>query len=392
MRVNQAFLPFLLFLSLLPCCIETDVSVPGFPEIAVYFGVPSNIIGYTVSYNFLGFCIGALLYGPLAESFGRRKIILIGSVVMALGALGCVLAEDINILLFARLIQGLGASCATVLVFVVITDVYSGDKAVKLIAIMNASVSALMAFAPAIGGFINEVIGWRGNYILVFVITTLVLFLQLLFLPETSKARKKLSIKESLSGYKTLFSSMKFNKASLIPSLLCAAYMSCITVNVFLYKIVFSLSNKEFVIHQIILIACWCITSTFADKIIKFIGRAELVVKIGIWIGMPPMLGMFILSLFSDCNPIIITALLSLFYTGCAVVYPIIFAKSLTFFPKLVGTASSAIMFIRSMLIVGATAFTSYIYNGSLLSMALPMFIGCGLALLFYIAPPKIKC
>ena len=389
MTKNKDFLPVLLFLSLVPCCIETDVSVPGFPEIAMYFGVPSNIIGYTVSYNFLGFCIGALLYGPLAESFGRRKVLLVGSIVMAVGALGCVLAEDINILLFARLIQGLGASCAAVLVFVVIADVYSGDKAVKLIAIMNASVSALMAFAPAIGGFINEVIGWRGNYILVFFITILVLCLQLLFLPETSKVRKKLSVKESMKGYKTLFCSMKFNKTSLVPSLLCAAYMSCVTVNVFLYKVVFSLSNKEFAIHQMILIACWCVISAFADKIIKFIGSADLAVKIGMWVGIPPMIGMFVLSLFSNCSPIVITALLGLFYTGCAVVYPVIFAKSLTFFPKLIGTASSAIMFIRSMLIVGSTGFASYMYNETLLSMTFPMLIGCGLALLFYIGPPK---
>src|SRR3990167_8835563 len=161
--MNHRFLPLLLLLSLLATCVEVDISVPGFPNIAQYFGVREGLIQLTIAYNFLGFCISALIYGPLSESYGRRRIMLFGNGLMVIGAVGCVYAPTIDILFFSRFIQGLGASTAVVLVFAMIADLYENQKAMRLIGFTNAFLSSSMAVAPVIGGFINEAIGWRGN-------------------------------------------------------------------------------------------------------------------------------------------------------------------------------------------------------------------------------------
>jgi len=156
-------LPFLLILSLIAKFIEIDISVPSFPDIVRYFNVSEGTIQLTIAYNFLGFCIGGLFFGPLSECYGRRRIMIIGNTLLLIGAVGCVFAPSVFSLLIFRFIQGIGAS-TSVVVFAIVADSYQGDKAIKFIGIMNSVLTVVMAIAPVLGSFINEIVGWRGNY------------------------------------------------------------------------------------------------------------------------------------------------------------------------------------------------------------------------------------
>jgi DHA1 family bicyclomycin/chloramphenicol resistance-like MFS transporter len=109
-------LPYLLMLALMSSCIELEISAPSFPSMMTYFGVSESIIGLTISMNLIGFCLAAIIYGPLSDSYGRRKVMLFGNGVLAIGAIMCVLAPTFQILLFARFIQGLGAATSAVVV------------------------------------------------------------------------------------------------------------------------------------------------------------------------------------------------------------------------------------------------------------------------------------
>ena len=181
------FLP-LIILSIVACCIEIDISVPSFPDMAHYFNVSGDIIQMTIAYNLLGFGLGALAYGPLSDSYGRRPIMLWGNGILLIGAMGCVIAPSIPFLLATRFLQGIGAAASAVVAFAMIADVYPGkEKSAALLGIMNAVFTGIMAFAPLLGGFINEAISWRGNYGVVALIC-LVSWIFLVFtLPETKK-------------------------------------------------------------------------------------------------------------------------------------------------------------------------------------------------------------
>lgn len=374
-NMQKRFLPFLLIFSLISTCIEVDISVPGFPEIARFFNVSDGIIQLTIAYNFFGFCLGAMIYGPLSESFGRRKVMIAGNAIMLLGALGCVYSPSIDFLLISRFIQGLGASTSVVLVFAIIADIYEMNRAIKLIGLVNACISISMAVAPLIGGVVNQTVGWRGNYGLVAALTFLSWMLIVTQLPESKQQLDKLQIAKVISDYKKLVFSPKFMSVCLIPSLLFSAYMSYIAASSFLYIGTYELSTIAFVLHQAIIISSFGITSMFSGRIMKYIGP-EKMVKAGIGLSLASVFALTFATYYLPREPWVMTFFMSLFCIAFAICYPVIFSASLSVFPELRGTASSVIMGIRALLVSAFTGATSYLYNAEPITVAFIILLG----------------
>jgi DHA1 family bicyclomycin/chloramphenicol resistance-like MFS transporter len=367
-------LPFLLVVSLLTCCVEVDISVPSFPDISDYFDISDGLTQMTIAMNFLGFCISSTFYGPLSDAFGRRKVMLIGNAIMLVGAVGCTIANSIELLLFARLIQGIGASTSSVVAFAMIADTYSADKSAKLIGTMNSLITVFMSIAPIAGGFINEAIGWRGNYTTIAVISVISWGMLYLWLPETKSKFEIFSTKKIMGDFKTLMTDKTFLYASLTPSLTFAGWMSFVACGSFLYMETYNLPIMYYAIHQGVIIAAFSVCSLYCGQISKFIGAQNCVIygSVLMLIGASAMI---IVSLTFDIAPYLTSISMIIYGVGAAITYPVVFARSLELFPDISGTASSAIMAVRSLLCAIFIAVSSYIYNGKLWTVAVMILI-----------------
>ncbi|WP_306962728.1 MFS transporter [Streptomyces afghaniensis] len=357
---NKRFLPALLVVALIGTIIELDMSVPSFPDIARALDASESSVQLTVTYNFLGYCLGALAYGPLSDRFGRRGVMLTGNSVMLAGALGCAVAPTIEFLLVSRFVQGIGASTSVVLVFVIIADVYEGTRLLKMFGLTNAAMSTFMTAAPALGGLVNRTIGWRGNYAVVFGITLASLLLMALFLPETKAERVKVSARQVAGDYRRLLGSKEFVAASLVPSLLFAAYMVFIASSSFLYTDTFGLSTLAFAGHLLVIVASFAVTSLFATKIMDLLGGPGPAVACSI---AATVAGVALFLALGD-GPVATTASLAVFCVGFAAVYPVVFGRSLQVFPALQGAASSLNMSGRALLVTLFTGVASSLFTG----------------------------
>ncbi|MFP3020498.1 MAG: multidrug effflux MFS transporter [Wolbachia sp.] len=374
-------LPFLLILSLIAKFIGIDISVPSFPDMVHYFNVSEGTIQLTIAYNFLGFCIGGLFFGPLSECYGRRRIMIIGNTLLLIGAVGCVFAPSIFWLLISRFVQGIGVS-TSVVVFAIVADSYQGDKAVKFIGIMSATLTVVMAIAPVLGSFINEAVGWRGNYATVAILCLISWVLLLFLLPETKKDRDIFSLKKMMQDYRKLLSSPRFVTLSLVPSLFSAAYMSFITCGPFLYMKTFGLSSTIYALHQGAIVGCFSLISLFAGKILQKLGEIWCVISGTSVI----VIGSLLLVIFSIIAPhsfYLVTLSMIIFYIGCAICQAVVFNASLNVFPEIKGTASSAVSFIRAFIIAIFIGLTSYVYNGQTISVAVLVLSAIVLELIF---------
>lgn len=360
-------LPFILMFALINSCIELEISAPSFPDIVVALKASENMVGLTITYNLIGFCLASLAYGPLSDLFGRRRIMLIGNAILVVGAIACIIASSIGWLLVARIIQGIGAATSAVVVSAIIADVYKTEEAAKLYGLMNAVFSTMMAFAPIIGGIINYQIGWRGNYGVVAVICVISWFLIFLFLPETKTCVEKINIRVLFNGYKKLFSSVSFLGAATAPSLLYGGYMAFIAVAPFIYMNKFNLNMASYTFNQGAIIASFAITSAAFGKIIKVLGK-KMTLLVATFL---PFVGS--MSMLFSASSLELTISMSIFGVGFALIYPIIFAYSVEIFPDIKGAVSSVIMSLRYLLCSIITGFATYFYNGNLIVIGIVM-------------------
>lgn len=366
--MHNTFLPYLLAIALINSCIELEISAPGFPDMVKQLKTSDASVGLTIIYNLVGFCLASLIYGPLSECFGRRKIMVWGNAILVIGAIGCVGAPTIEWLLGLRFIQGLGAATSAVLVSAIIADVYNTQKATKIYGFMNALFTTLMAISPVIGGFINTIIGWRGNYAVVALISIISWILLFFYLPETSSRKDPLNFKTNLKSYKILLCRLSFLGAAIVPSLLYGCYMSFVALAPFLYMQSYNLSILAYTFHQGVVVAAYALASMLIGKITHLLGnrRALYMSVIVCMLGLGAMV--YVTNIYA------LTITMSLFCVGSAILYPIIFTYSMEIFPHLKGTASSFIMSMRYLLCANLTGIANFFYDGTIKSLAVVLF------------------
>lgn len=162
-----------------------DAFLPSFPDIAQEFDAADWQMQQTLSLYLLAFGATTLVYGPLSDAFGRRRVILASLAFYTVSSIGCALAGSIHGLLAARIGQGLSASAAVVIGRAIVRDVFHGAHAQRVMAQVMLLFGVAPAVAPILGGYLHDAYGWRSVF---WFLAGLAVFLWLwtaVMLPET---------------------------------------------------------------------------------------------------------------------------------------------------------------------------------------------------------------
>ncbi|MDG1187936.1 MAG: MFS transporter, partial [Ilumatobacter sp.] len=164
-RSERSVVAFLAFIGVL-MAFGIDGALPAFEELRVTFDLDARGFSpaITGTVYFVGMALGQLIYGVLADRFGRRPVLLVGIGIYAVGALASTLAPNLAVLLMARFVWGLGASAPTVLRFAIARDLYTGDQMARVV----STFSAVFLLGPIIVPFIGEAILMVGDWRSVF--------------------------------------------------------------------------------------------------------------------------------------------------------------------------------------------------------------------------------
>ncbi len=165
------------------------VCTPAFPAMARSLEVDASAVQLTLAVFLAAFAAGQLIFGLLADRFGRRPVLFGGFVLFLAATLGCAVAPDLGALLFARTIQGLGAASPVVIARAAARDSFDGIHLVRLTAMVMATFALVPGFAPLIGAATLEAGGWRAGFWLTLGAGAGVLVLLFLKLPETGRSR-----------------------------------------------------------------------------------------------------------------------------------------------------------------------------------------------------------
>lgn len=142
--------------------LAIDAMLPAFPAMVEGLRIAdANRIQYVISAFLAGTGIGALIYGPLSDRFGRKPILLIATVGAAVFSLACSIAPTFEMLLAMRFAHGLLAAAMGVLVVSVIRDQFEGDAMARRMSTIFLIFMIVPIIAPTIGQFVLLFSGWR---------------------------------------------------------------------------------------------------------------------------------------------------------------------------------------------------------------------------------------
>jgi DHA1 family bicyclomycin/chloramphenicol resistance-like MFS transporter len=145
--------------------LSIDISLPALPALQQVFGVGSDRAQLTLSLFLLGYAGAQLVYGPLADRWGRRPVLLAGLALFAVASVGCALSSSIGALLSFRLLQGAGACAGPVLARAMVRDLFAGAQAAAVMASLALMMGFAPLLAPSLGGWLLAWFGWRSIYV-----------------------------------------------------------------------------------------------------------------------------------------------------------------------------------------------------------------------------------
>ncbi|WP_162306047.1 Bcr/CflA family multidrug efflux MFS transporter [Oleisolibacter albus] len=141
--------------------VAIDMYLPALPVIAREFGVGQGTVQMTLSWFLFGFGGGQLVWGPLADRFGRKRPAAAGILLFGLASAGCALASDVDHLSAWRFLQGIGACAAPVLARAMVRDSFTRDRAAATLSLMMLVMGVAPMLAPLAGGQVLGLSTWR---------------------------------------------------------------------------------------------------------------------------------------------------------------------------------------------------------------------------------------
>lgn len=164
--------------------LAIDMYLPAMPIIAKELGTTSSAIQVSLSLYLAGYALGMMMFGPIADRIGRRKVALAGLTGFIITSLLLAFTESINQFLAYRFVQAAFGSGATVVVPGIIRDLYKEHTA-KGLSYVSLIMMVAPMIAPGIGSFILELSVWRTIFLSLAGYAVLILSLVIWKLPKT---------------------------------------------------------------------------------------------------------------------------------------------------------------------------------------------------------------
>jgi DHA1 family bicyclomycin/chloramphenicol resistance-like MFS transporter len=189
-----------------------DMYLPALPSIGKDLGAPDSVVQLSLLAFFIPFAIFQLVYGPLADMWGRKAPLYMGIGLFAVASIGCATASNIETLIAFRFLQGIGGAAGMVVPRAIVRDMHTGVQAARLMSLLMLVFSISPILAPLTGSAVIAFYGWRGVFWAVMIAAFIGLILLSTQLNETrSKSdRSESGFRSAMTAYRLLLGDRHF--------------------------------------------------------------------------------------------------------------------------------------------------------------------------------------
>ncbi|EOJ9649119.1 Bcr/CflA family multidrug efflux MFS transporter [Enterobacter roggenkampii] len=361
-RPHSSFkIVFILGLLAMLMPLSIDMYLPALPVISAQFGVPAGSAQMTLSTYILGFALGQLFYGPMADSLGRKPVILGGTLVFAAAAVACALAQTIDHLIIMRFFHGLAAAAASVVINALMRDIYPKEEFSRMMSFVMLVTTIAPLVAPMAGGAVLVWFNWHVIFWILALAALLASAMIFFFIDETLpvERRQKFHIRTTIGNFASLFRHKRVLSYMLASGFSFAGMFSFLSAGPFVYIELNHVSPQHFGYYFALNIVFLFIMTIINSRFVRRVGALNMF-RAGLWIQFVMAIWLVVSAFLGVGFWALVVGVAA--FVGCvSMVSSNAMAVILDEFPHMAGTASS---------LAGTFRFGIGAIVGALLSMA----------------------
>lgn len=325
MKTIQAPSFFTLAMMISFASVNAVLFTPALPDIARFFLISHHKAEELITLFLIGYTLGQLIYGPLANRFGRKPALYAGIILQIVSSLLCVLSGIIHeyfILVLSRFLLALGSGVGLKMAFTMVNEFYTPQIASQKIAYLMLAFAVTPGLGIALGGILNTHFGWESCFyagaIYGFILLLLVSRLEE---THTNLHYHALKISSLMTAYSAQFRNNKLIAGGLLMGASTAFIYVFAAAAPFIAINLLGMNSADYGIANILPPIGLIIGSLVSAKLAKKY-PLSFIIKMGIWLAFMGILLMLVI------NTILSSAILSLFvpmiliYFGLSLILP----------------------------------------------------------------------
>lgn len=241
---NKYLLAFLAFLSAF-APLSTDMFLPALPAMTEMWQSDSATMGLTISGFLFVFGASMLAWGPMGDRYGRKPVLILGTIVFMLSSAAIAIADTVGALLFWRFVEGAGAGAISSVSLAIVKDILRGALLEKVVTLMQAATILAPMVAPVIGGALLLVVSWRGIFWCLTLCGAMALAGSLL-LKETGRKVAGQSLAGTFARMGLVLRDKPFRQSLLLFSAMAMPFMSYLAVSAYIFQNEFGESAQAY--------------------------------------------------------------------------------------------------------------------------------------------------
>ncbi len=334
--------------------LAMNIFLPSLPGMTEYFGTTYTVMNLSISMYLAVTALLQIFIGPISDKVGRRPVVLTSFFIFFVATIGCLLSKSIELFLFFRMLQAVIVT-GMVLSRAIVRDTVGSEKAASMIGYVTMGMAIVPMFAPAIGGLLNDLFGWKANFSMLLLICSIITIFAYFDLGETNKNTSR-SISQQIREYPELFVSKRFWAYCFTTVFASGSFFAYIGGAPFVSTNSFNLSSSEFGIYFGLTTLGYVSGSFISGKYSEKFG-IQFMLLYGSWITVIGLLAALVIFLVGYEHPIIFFGCMIWAGIGNGMVLPNANAGLLSVRPSLAGSASG----IGGAIMLGFGALFAYL-------------------------------
>lgn len=225
--------------------LSTDLYLPALPSMSEQLGCSVALVNLSLVVFFIVVSVSSIVWGPLSDKYGRKRILLMGVPLYIISSIFCVLSQNVFQLIAARIFQAIGAGSGMAVNLAIVKDVFPGKKRERTLAFIIVLTGMIPVIAPVIGALIINFSSWRGTFGALVIIGTLVLIF-VLYLKETTTEFSDFSVLKTTLRIFVVLKNLNFTRLLIAFSVISIPLLGFISVSSFIFIKRFGVSKEAF--------------------------------------------------------------------------------------------------------------------------------------------------